>query len=140
MTRRWFRKPLSWLTALAVAATVLLAGPTPAHAAYTPEGLCGSRYVLQGSLVVKYKGLTYGYAHALFNRNNGYWCAVTIKRRFAGNATDTEIDLQRDPAPGGVSDRGNYRYYAGPVYLYQPSDCIYFYGSMGYAEGERYIC
>ncbi len=45
----------------------------------------------------------------------GSYCAVTLKRSRVGSPSSTEVWLKN--GTGGWSrDKGNYRYYAGPVY------------------------
>lgn len=61
---------------------------------------------------------------------------MTIKRVAVGTATSTNVYLFRDPLPGSISDRGSYRYYAGPVYLYQPRGCIHFSGAVRNTNGR----
>jgi hypothetical protein len=122
----------------AVVLSLLLGlAPVPASAAtnpYTPREVCGSSYrevhrhsIVGGVIYLMYSG--------------GYNCAVTIKTRDVGTKTRVGIGLTRlvdasepwkyDP-PGGPGSTTKYKYYAGPVKVYAPHECVAWHGWTAY--------
>jgi hypothetical protein len=119
-----FRKTLTVVGA-AVAATVaaLTLAPTPAQAAYTPEGLCGGGYYVQRS-----HSLPGARVYQLYNGSSN--CVVTIKTSSVGTPTRTTAGLQAEGRDWAY-DIGDYRYYAGPVRLYAAGRCVRYFGYHG---------
>jgi hypothetical protein len=68
---------------------------------------------------LNYFGPTFGDMYLYYNDSNGYNCAFTEKLIDRGIPAVV-------PASDGlcVSDSGNYKCYASPVYLYVPHTCI----------------
>ncbi|WP_371780407.1 hypothetical protein [Streptosporangium subroseum] len=99
---------------------------------HTPEGVCGSGYrVIESHPLVGSAG-TGGRVYLLYNSGNGYNCSVTIKSVAVGTASQVTADLQvfTGNSVKGYRDRGNYKYYAGPVKAYAAGKCVAIYGDV----------
>ena len=128
-------KRLAALAGVVSVATASLAlSPTPANAAtYTATGLCGSGYTTE----VAEMEILGGSVYLMYNSSNGYNCVVTIKTANVGTATPTAAVLGTkegavlEPSTWQEHDSGNYKYFAGPVYVYAPHTCVYWGGEAG---------
>jgi hypothetical protein len=121
----------------AAVATLAIAGSTAlASNSYSPVGVCGSGFhVIDQHKLKGPKGGWFGTAYLLYNGRSGRNCAVFIKRRAAGKPTFTEVSLA---AKGGryKADNGDYRYYAGPLYVHAPGRCVIYGARMNDARGN----
>jgi hypothetical protein len=137
---------LSLSLTLTVMGAALAAFAVPASAAtnpYSPQGVCGSGYS-----VVKQKRLTafsnpkvhMATAYLLYSAATGNNCAVTIKRRAIGKPTYTKTILKKRGTGNpydGITDRGWFRYYAGPVYVNAPGRCVRYGAVVSQPKGSR---
>ncbi|MCF6473752.1 M23 family metallopeptidase [Nonomuraea sp. MG754425] len=92
---------------------------------YTPAEVCGSGYS-----VIDSAALTGGSVYLLYNSGNGYNCVATMKTTNLGTASAVSAFLE----PQGESrttDSGSYGYYAGPVRVSAPGQCVKWGGSVG---------
>ena len=120
----------------AVAAAVLTVSAALASNPYSPAGVCGSGYRVVGHHeITGPRGGVLGTAYLLYNRRSGNNCAVMIKRRAVGKATFAEVSLARK---GGRyrADNGEFKYYAGPLYVHAPGRCVIYGGRMRDARGN----
>ncbi|MFY1650714.1 hypothetical protein ACN27J_07440 [Solwaraspora sp. WMMB762] len=118
------RKALSSVVAVGVAvAAALTIAPSAAHAAYTPEGVCGSGYYVQRSYP-----LPGARVYQLYNGSSN--CVVTIKTASVGTPTRTTAALQVSGSDWST-DTGDYRYYAGPVRVPAAGKCVRYFGYHG---------
>ncbi|GAA3233498.1 MULTISPECIES: hypothetical protein [unclassified Streptomyces] len=103
--------------ALTTSALLALATPT-AHAAAPTR--CQGREV-------KTLDFSTGVTHV--HRQNGYVCALTVSRR-PGVRAAMSVGVQ---ARGGrpVTDRGSYRYHAGPITVHAGHRCVKITGTVG---------
>ncbi|MFD7717019.1 serine/threonine protein kinase [Streptomyces sp. NPDC059814] len=126
------RKSVGRLIAVFVAVFGLaVMGTGPAQAA-TPDGAaqsaCGSGYYIQRKATIGWGASVTAYL--LYNSSSHNNCAVTVKHSdmgwVYGTATGLGAGIQ---AEGGSmkKDQGNYKYYAGPVYLNAPGKCVRFW-------------
>lgn len=113
--------------AVVVAGSALALSPSPAQAAYTPEGVCGSGYYVQRSAP-----LPGARVYQLYNGSSN--CVVTIKTSSVGTATRTSAALQVEGRDWST-DVGDYRYYAGPVKASAAGLCVRYFGFHG---GQNY--
>lgn len=126
---------LSKKTALATAvlgATALGAasGPTATAAKNQPyrlEQVCGASYHFVNELPLGVDGRQVGLTvlgYSAVTRKN---CAVTFKVTRIGTPSYTAVSLRK--AGGGFhTDKGRFKYYAGPVYVKAPGKCVQFGG------------
>ena len=125
--------------AVTAAASTLLAAAVPALAAAnpdTPAGVCGAGFgVIDQHAVTGPKGGVLGTAYLLYDRRSKRNCAVMIKRRATGTPTFAEVSLA---AQGGryMADGGEFRSYAGPLYVHAPGRCVIYGGRVHDAEGN----
>ncbi|MGW7334641.1 serine/threonine protein kinase [Streptomyces sp. NPDC054808] len=118
--------------ALAAAAFgLLLAGSGVAQAATPAQravAACGSSYYVQRSHTMGLGGNVTVYQ--LYSSTTGNNCVVTLKHENAGAYYGTATGLGAGiQAEGGSwkKDDGDYKYYAGPVYIYAPGKCVRFW-------------
>jgi hypothetical protein len=114
------------LAAGVLAANPAYAAPTP----YTPEGVCGAGFtkVKDGTRPLKHGPDTFGYVYLMYNRSTGYNCVVSIKTAYYRTATYTTATLK---VKGGktYTDKGKFKYYAGPVKVKARGKCVSYWGS-----------
>lgn len=129
-----FAKRVAAITGLAVAA---LAAPTGSASAATntntstPQSICGSNY----TALLHSFSMPGGAAYLYYNDSNGYVCAVTIKTAHVGTPTLTGAHIGKTSAANDIHDVGNYKSFAGPVYLYAPTTCVWFGGETSTSGG-----
>jgi hypothetical protein len=89
---------------------------------YTPQQVCGTGYFMQRS-----DSFAGGTVYQFYNASTGSNCVVTMKDTDVGTATSIWATLE---VQGGESktDRGDYEYYAGPVFLPARGKCVRFTG------------
>ncbi|NJP92895.1 serine/threonine protein kinase [Nonomuraea sp. FMUSA5-5] len=118
------RKPATLLAgAVLVTTTTLAAVATPASAA----GPCGSSYSRVGvySIGVEKYGYRTGILEVYYSSSTGKNCAITYGDGPYANTTSWKgVVISRGDGSGEDSDAGNYKYYAGPVYVSAPGQCI----------------
>ena len=132
------------LSTVAAAVLGLLAATAPSGAAaadnpYSAEQICGAGYrVIGGHQVWSADGTTLGIARLLYSPATGKNCAVLLKSRQLGTPTYTAVSLKKQGAKAPwVVDFGDYRYYAGPVYVTAAGTCVRFGASMSFPNGRK---
>lgn len=126
-------------TALVVAVLALVAAVPAASAAGNPYGpvrVCGASYhVIAQHDITGPKGGVLGTAYLLYSRTTRKNCATMIKRRAIGVPTFSEVSLSKKGGNYHAQD-GEFRYYAGPLYVYAPGKCVIYGGRMRDAQGN----
>ncbi|REE94747.1 spore-associated protein A [Thermomonospora umbrina] len=105
---------------MAVAAVGAAAAPAQAAAYY--NGACGAGYTVIDKLDSG-QGVTY------LTYNNGWNCVVAVTDR-PGARQYMKAQIKRSRDSQWIRDEGYYTQYAGPVYVYAPSECIDWGGSV----------
>lgn len=138
--RRRLAVPASVL-ALCGAAAALPAAAGAAGNPYTPTQVCGAGYgVVDQHALTTDAGITLGTTYLLYNGAKGKNCAVTLKARQLGVATNTGVSVKRQGAEAPwVTDVSSYRYYAGPVYVKAPGKCVQWGGNMSFPNGRSAV-
>lgn len=115
------------LSFAAVAITLVAASLTmaaPAQAAESPVALCGSDYYVLNS-----HGVSGATVYVLASQGGAaYNCVVTIKTANRGNASFVGASVEIMDGRSGT-DQGNFLYYAGPVRISAPGQCIRWSGA-----------
>ncbi|MEV4381458.1 serine/threonine protein kinase [Streptosporangium sp. NPDC049644] len=111
-------KPPASSAAAKPAATSKPAAAAQRSNPYTPTQVCGSGYYVQRS--VQFGG---GTTYQLYNTSSGTNCAVTMKTADVGKATQVWVTLEAQGG-GAKTERGNFEYYAGPVYVPAKGKCV----------------
>lgn len=116
------RKLTALLAGTALAATTtLLAGATPAGAA----GPCGSSYSRVGVYAVSKDGTRTGTLEVYYSSSTGKNCALTYGYgSYANTLSWKRVTISRGDGSGRSTDAGEYKIYAGPVYVSAPGQCI----------------
>ncbi|MEV4833917.1 hypothetical protein AB0K05_05305 [Nonomuraea sp. NPDC049486] len=116
------RKLATLLAGTALAATTtLVAGAAPAGAA----GPCGSSYSRVGVYAVSKNGTRTGTLEVYYSSSTGKNCALTYGYgQYDGTTSWKHVTISRGDGSGADTDAGNYKYYAGPVYVSAPGQCI----------------
>ncbi|MEC4016138.1 spore-associated protein A [Streptomyces sp. H27-D2] len=105
---------------IATMATATTASAAPAGAAAAYNGACGRGYSVVNSAAITGKGTVY----LTYNRTSGKNCVVTV-RNTTGSPVYIFTYLGRTDGSGdAVFDEGEYRSYAGPVYLAAKGACV----------------
>lgn len=112
--------------AVAVTAATLAVTAVPAQAA-SYNGACGSGYRQIDSMSV---GGT-GTGTAFLTYNNGWNCVVVVSNT-PGKRDWMEASIKLSSSNQWIDDEDYYTQYAGPVYVYAPSACIDWGGTVGY--------
>ncbi|MCF6473163.1 spore-associated protein A [Nonomuraea sp. MG754425] len=111
------------LVGTVVAAATLVTGATPASA----TGPCGSSYNRVGvyNIGVDKYGYRTGVLEVYYSSSTGKNCALTYGDGPYANTTSWKgVIISRADGSGRDSDAGEYQYYAGPVYVSAPGQCI----------------
>lgn len=125
-------------TVIASAATTIglgvIAAPS-ASAAASYNGACGSGYSVTNSARIGNGGTIF----LTYNSSNGNNCVVTIRDTPDSTPGVVSAGLGRsDDIYSWKSDLGNYKSYAGPVYVYGKGSCMDWTGAIqGYGVVER---
>ena len=132
----------SVLTVLAAAVAALSLTTGTAHAAGNPYGpgqVCGSGFGVIDQFDVKGpKGGVMGTSYLLYDAGSKRNCAVTLKRRAVGKASYTTVSLKAAGAKAAWHvDFGDFKYYAGPVYVKAPGRCVRFGATMKDLAGRE---
>ncbi|MFA3875368.1 spore-associated protein A [Streptomyces sp. MMCC 100] len=130
------RKLATFATACAMALTsaVGLAGNASAadrNVAY--NGACGSGYSVVNSGDMQY-GL--GTVYLTYSASTGKNCVVAIQTE-QKYASKMMAEVRRTGSSTWIRDSGEYRYYAGPVYVSAAGHCVDWGGS--YLDGGAYF-
>ncbi|WAU79280.1 spore-associated protein A [Streptomyces sp. Qhu-G9] len=133
-----------WTTltaAAAAAATSVLAFSGNANAAganVAYNGACGSGYSVVNSANMQFGA---GTVYLTYNGSTGKNCVVTIQteQKYSGPMT---AKIRRTGSSSWTTDSGDYRYYAGPVYVSAAGSCVDWYGSYfsNYGSGSATNC
>ncbi|GGX58621.1 spore-associated protein A [Streptomyces minutiscleroticus] len=125
------------LTVAAVGAGVLATAPVasaaPAGATAAYNGACGSGYSKVNSMPVGNVGTVY----LTYNSSNGRNCVVTI-RNTSGSPTYMVSYLSNIETGDTSYDEGEYRSYAGPVYVSARGECVEWGGVIGNVQAWNY--
>ncbi|GAA1708756.1 hypothetical protein [Nonomuraea bangladeshensis] len=117
------RKLATFLTGAALAAsTTMVAGAAPAAAA----GPCGSSYTRVGVYPIKRgDGTRTGTLEVHYSSSAGKNCALTYGYgAYANTPSWKSVVISRGDGSGEDSNSGTFTYYAGPVYVSAPGQCI----------------
>jgi hypothetical protein len=116
------KKHVRRLAVTFTAATAVVTGlAAPANAAtnpYTAASACAASFggswagVSDGHRAIVHNGTTIGDVYLMYNSAAGTNCAVTIKRKYVGTATETGVNLWLQGVTEDMSDSGTYKYYA----------------------------
>ncbi|WP_242614577.1 serine/threonine protein kinase [Actinomadura roseirufa] len=106
-------------------------GPGPATAPeppnkYTPQAVCNTGGHGGGYYVQRSVPASGGTVYLLYN-SSGYNCAVTMKTVNVGKKSPVSVWIQRTGG-GQINDGGAFEWYAGPVFVSAPSQCVRFGG------------
>ncbi|MCO6004379.1 hypothetical protein NE236_05235 [Actinoallomurus purpureus] len=117
----------------------------PAASADPTASICGSGYhtVYGPKWVYSYYNVYAGDVYIAYNSSNGYNCAyLNLGSSTTKGSLGWQHSIQIKSANGRSSspDGGYFNSYAGPVYVYSPSDCV---AAVGYitdpkANDKRY--
>ncbi|WP_432063145.1 serine/threonine protein kinase [Streptomyces sp. S1] len=128
---------LSTKYALTITAATALVGAinvSPASAASLADkaaSICGSGYYVQRSHVLSDRETQGVTSFQLYNASTKKNCAVTLKHpnssSFYGGKTVLGAGI-RAANGSWIKDEDLYAYYAGPVYLSAPGQCVQFWG------------
>ncbi|GAA2876019.1 spore-associated protein A [Nonomuraea rubra] len=114
---------LASVVALAACAVTLTATPAGASGAANP---CGSGYKLVGSYTIAKDGTKYGTLEVRWSAATGKNCALAYG--FGANYGRADYKSVRIETTGSTrwadTDWGDYKYYAGPVYVSARNTCI----------------
>ncbi|MEU5994656.1 hypothetical protein ABZ806_37255 [Spirillospora sp. NPDC047418] len=117
-------RPRKILAAVACAGMVS-AGLVATASAASASGPCGSGYYLIRSYPIKTSGGTRkGTLEVFWNSGTRKNCVLTYGYGSWANTKNFKIAGIALHGESFKSDRGDYTYYAGPVYQYAPHQCI----------------
>ncbi|GAA2265862.1 hypothetical protein GCM10010402_22040 [Actinomadura luteofluorescens] len=109
--------------------------PTQTRNPYTPAQVCnataGGNYQVQRS--ASFPG---GRIYQLYSASTKKNCAVTMKTTDIGKGTNAWIRLQSQKGGKVASDNGTFKYYAGPVFVLAPGDCVRYSGGASGASAS----
>jgi hypothetical protein len=122
-------------TVTTLAGSVALSAP--AHAAYTPIGVCGGGdYHVIDTSDYAFDSTVSARTYLLWSSNLGENCVVTFKLGSAvGNSTGISAKLQVSGQAWKVDGPKAYDYYAGPVKAKAAGKCIRWGGNYGELNG-----
>ncbi|WP_147289102.1 hypothetical protein [Nocardia mexicana] len=100
-----------------------------ANAASSPIEACGGGYH-----EIDHRDIPGARIHLLYNGKTN--CVVTWKTKDIGHATYTQAIVSFTGGRGTVNDTNHYKYYAGPVKIDAPGECIEWGGATGFRESE----
>ncbi|MFC4008580.1 hypothetical protein ACFOY2_15220 [Nonomuraea purpurea] len=116
------RKLATLLAGAALAtSTTLVVGAAPASAA----GPCGSSYSRIGAYRIPEDGTRTGTLEVYYSSSTGRNCALTYGYGAYANTTSWKaVRISKGDGSGGQKNGGQFTYYAGPVYVSAPGQCI----------------
>lgn len=117
------RKLATLLAGASLAATTtLVAGAAPAGA----TGPCGSSYSRVGVYAIsRGDGTRTGTLEVYYSSSTGKNCALTYGYgAYADTKSWKRVTISRGDGSGEDTDAGQYKTYAGPVYVSAPGQCI----------------
>ncbi|MBE1532858.1 hypothetical protein [Actinomadura algeriensis] len=101
--------------------------PATVRNPYTPQQVCnagsGGGYQVQRS-----SAFSGGRTYQLYSASTKKNCAVTMKTAGVGTGTKVWVRLAEQTGGEVASDSGTFKYYAGPVYVHAPGDCVRYSG------------
>jgi hypothetical protein len=101
--------------------TTLVAGTAPASA----TGPCGSSYTRVGVYAIPSSGTRTGTLEVYYSSSTGKNCALAYGYgSYYGTKTWKGVSISRADGSGEDVDGDYYEYYAGPVYISAPGQCI----------------
>ncbi|AWS44251.1 hypothetical protein [Streptosporangium sp. 'caverna'] len=125
------RSKLAILAGVAMISTGLVAGATPAGA----TGPCGSGYSQVGSYPIPKTGPQKGTLKVYYSSRSGKNCALAYGYGATyGKATYKSVTIGLTAGTRAEHDYGNYKLYAGPIYLAAAHKCIEVSGFIGTAN------
>jgi hypothetical protein len=129
--------------ALAIAAP-LLAAPGQAQPRQDPREICGRGFHVvddrggidgRAQRRITHGNRTYGHVYLLYNNRTRQNCVVAVKSAYRGKRTRAAASLEVRNGPS-ATDKGSFRYYAGPVKLHAGSRCVRYMGWMKLRNGK----
>ncbi len=122
----------------ATAAIGLTAGPATAEdVPYTLEQVCGGSYHFANELPLAVGGRQVGLTVLGYSAETKENCAVTFKTARIGTPSLTAVSLRRQGG-GFRTDKGSFKFYAGPVYVKAPGACVQFGGLVKVKAGMAF--
>ncbi|MEV3927702.1 hypothetical protein [Actinomadura coerulea] len=126
------RRTLATLACSVLASTGLVVNTTPASA----SSPCGSAYSLIDVYALKNSaGTRKGTLELYYSSSSRKNCVLTYGYGAWANTKNFKLAGIARYGQTFISDRGDYVYYAGPVYLYAPGSCISVVGYVDDATG-----
>ncbi|GGL10670.1 hypothetical protein Sme01_15990 [Sphaerisporangium melleum] len=102
----------------------------PARNPYTPQQVCNASGRGSGFYVQRQSPFGGGVTYQLYSVATGSTCVVTLKTQNIGTESPVSVTLEvQGAAP--VSDRGAFKFYAGPVVMQSKGKCVRFSGTAG---------
>ncbi|GAA4215077.1 hypothetical protein [Actinocatenispora rupis] len=123
--------------AVTVASAALALVPATGPAAATTT-VCGTGYSYVDSyplLDPNSTGPSAGTLYLYYNAGNGQNCAYTEATEWVGTAKWMGVRVSTD-TDDGQDDTGNYKYYAGPVYVHARHTCVNLWGTVDSPDGR----
>ncbi|MFJ2031780.1 hypothetical protein [Streptosporangium sp. NPDC087985] len=121
------RKLATLLAGAALASTTLVVGAAPASAA----GPCGSSYSRVGVYAIPKTGTRTGTLEVYYSSSAGKNCALAYGYGSNyGTTTWKGVSISRANGTGYEVNADYFQYYAGPVYVSAPGQCINVSGSV----------
>ncbi|TXS38371.1 spore-associated protein A [Streptomyces sp. OR43] len=120
-------------TLFATTAAMLVLAPSASAA--SPSAACGSGYSRVGHYSVDpiYGSGAAGYLDIYYSSGTGKNCAVVYPTsENQGETTEMWVHISKANGTSADYDLGDYTYYAGPVYVSAPGDCIDAQGSLSF--------
>lgn len=141
MRDTWGEPVRKVISRLLVVATLALGGVAIAPAAQA------AAYGCAGSQIDSYaetapSGATYGHIYLYYDAATGDNCVVNVKTDAGGYGTKSNVEVEMAKCTAAsdgkacvevgnpVSNAGNFAYYAGPVTINAPGDCVAVSGSI----------
>lgn len=119
--------------------TAALAAAGLALAALAVGGAAGpagaAAPVCQGTKIDTLEFAT-GYSYLFYSSATGRNCAYTVPKTGSGTAQFMAVGLFRASDNAGAWDSGDFKYYAGPVYLDARGTCVLFNGQVRSTAGN----
>ncbi|MFJ4920527.1 hypothetical protein [Streptomyces sp. NPDC088725] len=81
--------------------------------------------------------VTGGNVYLTYNSSTGYNCVVTV-RNSSGSAVYMDTGVKKSGSSTWSYDAGQYKTYAGPIYVYGAGSCVDWYGTIGSSRQVKY--
>ncbi|WP_433462074.1 hypothetical protein [Spirillospora sp. CA-128828] len=108
----------------------------PASNPYTAVQVCNAGGSGSGYKVQRSSSFSGGRIYQLYSATTKNNCAVTMKTADIGKGTNVWVRLQSQKGGKVASDNGTFKYYAGPVYVHAPGDCVRYSGGASGASAS----